>query len=127
MAALVRTCYPELDGSAEELGTGVTQEYTHVELQVQDVLDVIHAGSYGLYEHIWTLNADDALSDAEKITIATEAVTLLIRDHGLSLARLIWPSEAPTQSLTLEEIDATSFQNPTAAGSYTALVRGRPR
>ncbi|BBY87761.1 hypothetical protein [Mycolicibacterium tokaiense] len=83
--------------------------------------------SYGLCELIWTLNSDDALSQAQKIAIATESVTLLLRDHGVSLVQLTWPSETPTQSLALADVDAASFKAPAAAGSYTALVRGRPR
>lgn len=91
---------------------------------VQEVSDLLDAGSVGLYEFIWLLRGSHIESSEEQHRVhAREALDRLLLTGEGSLIWLKWPSENAVEGPKVVVPDPAAWADPTSGERYLALAR----
>ncbi len=84
-----------------------------VAARVEDVRELIPVGTYGLYELIWTLNSQYPELDWQaKVEDSMSAVEQFVREDGVRIVMLNWPSGEIVREALLSDISPSDFENP---------------
>ena len=91
---------------------------------VREVVDLLDAGSVGLYEFVWLLRGEyPSLSAADAQACAREALTTLLARQSARLVWLVWPDEDLVAGPGVDTSAAEAWSEPNERGPYLALAR----
>lgn len=91
---------------------------------VQEVADLLDAGSVGLYEFMWLLHGEyPSLGGAEAQVYAAEALSTLVGRQTARLVWLVWPDEDLVAGPEVDSSAAGAWAEPSEGEPYLAVAR----
>lgn len=91
---------------------------------VREVVDLLDAGSVGLYEFVWLLRGEYPSLDAtDAQACASEALSTLLARQTARLVWLVWPDEDLVAGPEVDSPAAEAWSAPSEGDPYLAVAR----